>query len=1055
MLRDILTLSALILVVLLVRAIFKNRVPKRMIYALWLVVLLKLCLPGTLFSLPVLPAEDAAAPTQSAELPVQTAPVVQQPAQTVTQPQTPVQQPVSPAQETVKPTTKPLTTAQILQIVWFSGSALLGLWLFGAWAVFTIRLHRDRRFLGKRGGTCIYVSDAVKSPCLAGLIPAVYLTEDVLKTDAAELILSHELTHLRHLDFLWSFCRAAAVSVYWWNPLIWVAAICSKRDAELACDEAVAAKLPESKRLAYARAILAQAPRNASALSLAGPPVKERILFLTKKQRTSAICIVLALALTISATGCSFAELTRRKTNAPASSTEEAQSETEPQAETAPEPVAEKAQPERTSLEEELPVDEAARAEWFDFADRWRLDYLPVFSRGAAPASTSEYLMWVFSRNMDALKEQGSMTKEYVETQIKTHFELGNLMHEGLSKVWDYDGEVYAAVSGGVNDRPLTRLDSVLTANIGGKQIYYVQYSRMGNGNLLDDVQWNRYRDEIISGETPDLSGLREDTLSFYMQDGEPVFLSHTELNIEEPPFTPLPNDGTYDVTQPLQEWELTRTNGVQTGMTQAQVEEITGPLTTDQYGYWLLDSQNVSYSFGQNGYQAPQLMEMNWSADVRNDELFYVTAQDTPAFRGICLGDTIDEVLDKFPCVDRELKQWAEQYVYGEAGTDNYAELSFVADSFYSLSFFLHGQRRATIGFSRVQQRVFEITISAEENLKDTNPWQAVDAGFLRDSALREELTADLSKLPDDLLLAFLSGTEVVQTDDGFTFDNPGELSSDELFRLFLWWTNRSALEKYRNPDDGWFYFPSSAIHRTLDCYFSGYCFDITACRAYDRQTGMVVVPSVSGSDDGRTARLVGKAQDGDLVTYLIDFYADAAARAEHRAYARKEYTLQCYDGGFYLLRACSVMCPDREHTLGGISVWDRWDLLPQTVTEGFENLGVVGVSREDYDVVKYGRDGLYVHVLRLQAGKEDREGLDGYVSCVYTTSPDYPSPRGLRVGDPEANAAETMNALWGSFEYELQDGVICRMGFFSYYDAGGPGEAFTVRPADSRPGN
>ena len=60
-----------------------------------------------------------------------------------------------------------------------------------------------------------------------------------------------------------------------------------------------------------------------------------------------------------------------------------------------------------------------------------------------------------------------------------------------------------------------------------------------------------------------------------------------------------------------------------------------------------------------------------------------------------------------------------------------------------------------------------------------------------------------------------------------------------------------------------------------------------------------MGVVPSVSGSDDGRTARLVGKAQDGDLVTYLIDFYADAAAKAEHRAYARKEYTLQCNDGG------------------------------------------------------------------------------------------------------------------------------------------------------------
>ena len=45
MLKEVLTVSALIAVVLLVRAIFKNRVPKRMLYALWLVVLLKLCLP--------------------------------------------------------------------------------------------------------------------------------------------------------------------------------------------------------------------------------------------------------------------------------------------------------------------------------------------------------------------------------------------------------------------------------------------------------------------------------------------------------------------------------------------------------------------------------------------------------------------------------------------------------------------------------------------------------------------------------------------------------------------------------------------------------------------------------------------------------------------------------------------------------------------------------------------------------------------------------------------------------------------------------------------------
>jgi len=313
MLREVLTVSALILAVLLVRAIFKNRVPKRMVYTLWLVVLVKLCLPGTLVSLPVLPAEEAAAPVQRVELPAQPLPA-QQPAQAVTQPQMPVQQPISPVQEAAKPAAKPLTAMQIFQIVWASGSALLGLWLFGTWLVFTVRLHKSRRFLGRHGRTRIYISSTVKSPCLAGLVPAVYLTEDVLQTDSTELILRHELTHLRHLDHLWSFCRTAAVIAYWWNPFIWLAAICSKRDAELACDEAVAAGLSDAQRLVYARAILAQAPRKAAALSLAGPPVKERILFLTKKQRTSALCVILVLLLIVSAAGCSITELTRQKT---------------------------------------------------------------------------------------------------------------------------------------------------------------------------------------------------------------------------------------------------------------------------------------------------------------------------------------------------------------------------------------------------------------------------------------------------------------------------------------------------------------------------------------------------------------------------------------------------------------------------------------------------------------------------------------------------------------------------------------------------------------------
>ena len=314
MLKDALTLSALIAAVLLVRAAFKNRVPKRLLYALWLVVLLKLCLPGTAYALPLLPAEQTAA-VQQTETPAQPAPAAQQPTQAAAQPQTPVQQPASQPQEAAKPAAAmPLVTEPVL-VIWFCGSALLGLWLLVTWLVFTVRLRRSRRFLGRRVRVRIYAAGSISSPCLAGLIPAVYLTEDVVQTDAAELILRHELTHLRHLDPLWSFCRAAAVTVYWWNPFVWLAAFVSGRDAELACDEAVAAKLSPAQRVAYARAILAQAPRKAAALSLAGPPVKERIVFLTRKQRTSVLCVVLALLLTGTATGCSFAELTRQSSS--------------------------------------------------------------------------------------------------------------------------------------------------------------------------------------------------------------------------------------------------------------------------------------------------------------------------------------------------------------------------------------------------------------------------------------------------------------------------------------------------------------------------------------------------------------------------------------------------------------------------------------------------------------------------------------------------------------------------------------------------------------------
>lgn len=167
-----------------------------------------------------------------------------------------------------------------------------------------------------------------------------------------------------------------------------------------------------------------------------------------------------------------------------------------------------------------------------------------------------------------------------------------------------------------------------------------------------------------------------------------------------------------YDAAQPLQAWELTNACGAQVGMTQAEVEDLVGKLTPGDARNRFYDEQSLSYRFWDRSGGEPTLMEMEGNAAVENDEIIFETAQDAPSFRGICLGDTIDTVLEKFPCADRELKKQQSQALYGQEGDADYASLHLIADSYYSLSFYVDGQWRASIDFSRVQQRVFRIVI-------------------------------------------------------------------------------------------------------------------------------------------------------------------------------------------------------------------------------------------------------------------------------------------------------------------------------------------------------
>lgn len=92
-----------------------------------------------------------------------------------------------------------------------------------------------------RGTLPVYETSEVASPCLFGLFrPAIYLPDDLsLNQEEEAFILLHEWTHYRHADPLWTFLRCACLSLYWFHPLVWLAAVRSAQDSELACDEGV------------------------------------------------------------------------------------------------------------------------------------------------------------------------------------------------------------------------------------------------------------------------------------------------------------------------------------------------------------------------------------------------------------------------------------------------------------------------------------------------------------------------------------------------------------------------------------------------------------------------------------------------------------------------------------------------------------------------------------------------------------------------------------------------------------------------------------------------
>lgn len=320
--------TILIAVMILLRALFKNRISRRLQYALWLIVAIRLMVPiqfgtSSISIQHMEPEKLETAITQTTREPI-TGPsytvIYSQVAEEYASAGQNVQTPAIRHEievETAQRITVP-TVGQIANMVWFLGAVVMAVWFLFVNLRFRRNLRKNAmKITVPDCDIPVKVCPTLTSPCLSGLFrPTVYLTESCAD-DPQRLrhILAHELTHLRHGDLLWSLLRSILLCLYWFHPLVWVAAVLSKRDCELACDEGALARLGEDQRIAYGKTLLDTVARRpspnhlletATSMNETKKQLKERVNFIVKKPKFYLILTICLLLITAVAIGCTF-----------------------------------------------------------------------------------------------------------------------------------------------------------------------------------------------------------------------------------------------------------------------------------------------------------------------------------------------------------------------------------------------------------------------------------------------------------------------------------------------------------------------------------------------------------------------------------------------------------------------------------------------------------------------------------------------------------------------------------------------------------------------------
>ena len=158
-----------------------------------------------------------------------------------------------------------MTLERLLLIIWAVGAVGFMMCHIIKYWRFKLAVKPRLRPEGEYNGVPVFRCGAIESPMLTGFFkPEILLSEIELTPEELNVVFAHEYTHFRRRDLWYKLLLLTANAAHWFNPLVYLMARQANRDLEYSCDDAVTRGKDMEFRKLYSMTVLKTMKRGGS-----------------------------------------------------------------------------------------------------------------------------------------------------------------------------------------------------------------------------------------------------------------------------------------------------------------------------------------------------------------------------------------------------------------------------------------------------------------------------------------------------------------------------------------------------------------------------------------------------------------------------------------------------------------------------------------------------------------------------------------------------------------------------------------------------------------------